>query len=196
MECRAMSDTYIFGYGSLVNVRGLERFLGRELDARDYRYCRLKGYRRAWNVAMDNRVDLPDYRYFLLEENDIRPEVFVTFLNIVPAPESAVNGILFRVNERELHEIDRRERNYRFMDVSGSLDHEVKVRVLVNVGTDEGMERYEMGLQTGNAVVSRSYAGEVDNAFRSLGEKSHNEYIESTDPPVASMERLRQVATG
>ena len=42
----------VFGYGSLAEPRA-----GRPL--------RLAGWRRVWGVAMDNRVTIPGYKYFL-----------------------------------------------------------------------------------------------------------------------------------
>ena len=40
----------VFGYGSLV--------------ADGAQPCELRGFRRFWGVAMDNRVDLPGYKHF------------------------------------------------------------------------------------------------------------------------------------
>jgi hypothetical protein len=80
--------------------------------------CELAGYRREWSVAMDNGVDLPGYKCFVDPRTGARPDVFVAFLNISPAPGARVNGGLIEVSDDELAAFDRRERNYARVDVS------------------------------------------------------------------------------
>ncbi len=77
---------YVFGYGSLLgHASAASRTQGHE--------CRLRDHRRVWNVAMDNSVELPAYKHYLDERGESRPAVFVTFLNLAPAPGEAVNGM-------------------------------------------------------------------------------------------------------
>src|SRR6202051_1916397 len=97
---------YVFAYGSLV----LDLAPGEEKSS--VRGTYLRDHRRAWNVAMDNSVSLPGYKYYLDAGDSSRPEVFVTFLNLLPAPGHRVNGMLVPVGPEELIELDRRERNY------------------------------------------------------------------------------------
>ena len=56
--CKA---NFVFGYGSLTNVANLRQYLGRDLTPDlDFIFCGLKDFQRCWNIAMDNRLDLPD----------------------------------------------------------------------------------------------------------------------------------------
>ncbi len=190
-----MEETYVFGYGSLVDSEELSRFLGREsLQPEDYRFCRLHGYRRTWDVAMDNSIDLAGYKYYLSHETRKRPEVFVTFLNIRPEPDGVVNGILFRVTAEELERLRDRERNYAFTDVTGKLDVKVAGRVLTNEGTVDAVERYVQGLKEGRAVVSLEYAGSVERAFKGRGSEFYGQFLETTDQPLVPMERLVKIS--
>ncbi|MHB8233505.1 MAG: gamma-glutamylcyclotransferase family protein, partial [Solirubrobacteraceae bacterium] len=91
----ANSPAYVFGYGSLLPDSA------DNWAKQDRRMCRLRGYRRAWNVAMDNTQDLPGYKYYR-DPSGERPPIFVTFLNLVPAAGRNVNGIVFRVDPHEL----------------------------------------------------------------------------------------------
>ena len=85
---------FVFGYGSLVNVGNLERYLGRKLiPDLDFAICGLNNYRRCWNVAMDNNLDLPGYKYYRDRITKNRPDCFVTFLNIHPAENETILGI-------------------------------------------------------------------------------------------------------
>src|SRR5215218_6013856 len=94
---------FVFGYGSLASDGGTP--------------ARLHGYRRAWNVSMDNRVTIPGYKYYLDEAGE-RPEVFVTFLNLVAG--DGVDGVVLEVPD--IAALDARERNYARVEVTGSID--------------------------------------------------------------------------
>src|ERR1041384_4215239 len=96
----------VFGYGSLAGPGA-----GRPL--------RLGGWRRVWGVAMDNRVTIPGYKYFL-DGAGGRPAVCVGFLDVVPDPAAWVDGVVFEV--AELGGLDARERNYARVAVSRALD--------------------------------------------------------------------------
>src|SRR3954452_3259035 len=92
---------YVFGYGSLAGA--LEH--GGSI-------ARLRGYRRRWAVAMDNRVDLPGYKYYVDAQSGERPAVYVAYLDLEPDPDNTVNGVAFEATDVELRSLDARERNY------------------------------------------------------------------------------------
>ncbi|NJO04423.1 MAG: gamma-glutamylcyclotransferase [Chloroflexaceae bacterium] len=104
---------YIFGYGSLAHTGQLRTFLHRaEWHPGDWFFCRLHGYRRAWNVAMDNRVLRPGYKYYVDRATGERPAAYVTFMNVYPMAGASIGGVLFGVTPTELALLDRREANY------------------------------------------------------------------------------------
>jgi hypothetical protein len=100
----------------------------------------LAGYRRVWNVAMDNSVDLPGYKYYVDAEGN-RPDVKVTFVNLVEAPGESVTGAVIPFDEA----LDARERNYERREIEPGL--------WAYVGTAEARARFEEG----PSVVSREY---------------------------------------
>ena len=89
---------------------------------------------------MDNAVDLPGYKYYV-HHDGTRPEVKVTFLNIVEA-DDVVRGVVI---DADLDALDDRERNYR--------RHEVEPGLWTYVGTPDARARFDAG----PAVVSREY---------------------------------------
>ena len=93
----------VFGYGSLADPGG--------------RPHRLARWRRVWGVAMDNRVTIPGYKYYL-DPAGARPAVHVAFLDVVPDAGAAVEGRAIEVED--LVALDARERNYRRVEVGGS----------------------------------------------------------------------------
>ncbi len=185
---------YIFGYGSLVHVPRLKAYLGREeFEADDLFFCRLGGYRRIWNIAMDNRVNLPGYKYYVDSETGLRPDVYVTFLNIWPSSDDSIAGILFRVDAEQLASLDKRERNYRRVEITNLLDRSVQGRAWVYIGSPEAEQRFKLGFSNNTAVISQSYYDLVYEAYASLGEDSAPDYLATTDKPIVPLRNLKRI---
>jgi hypothetical protein len=123
---------------------------------------------------MDNSVDLPGYKYFV-EPDGTRPDVKVTFVNLVPAA-GAVNGLVIDADPEVL---DLRERNYERVEVEPGL--------WTYVGTAEARARYEAG----PSVVSRDYLELVRHGFAALGQLE--QYERTTDPLEVPVRDLRRV---
>jgi cation transport regulator ChaC len=185
-------DQFVFAYGSLVGPPDLTP--GRGWSAHGF-VADLLGFRRAWGVAMDNRRDLPGYKYYT-DTRGRRPEVFVTFLDVRPSPEpgAAVNGLCLPVDAARLAALDRRERNYERIDVSDRIrvDGRDGARVWTYVGTAAGRERLRSGLAAGTAVIDANYLAGVRDGFLRLGGDEHRACAGSLDPgglPVVPLRR-------
>ena len=140
----------MFGYGSLPTaVEGTA--------------CTLRDHRRGWGVAMDNRLTIPGYKYYL-DEDGGRPGVYVAFLAIWPEPGARVEGVTFAVDDAALAVLDARERNYDRVDVSALVDPDPGERVWVYVGSAAGRERCAAGRAAGTAVVAEQYLALVPDA--------------------------------
>jgi gamma-glutamylcyclotransferase (GGCT)/AIG2-like uncharacterized protein YtfP len=181
-----MAEQHVFGYGSLSSY-------GVAAEQAPPRTCRLRDHRRTWNVAMDNSLDLPGYKHYLSDDGATRPAVFVTFLNVVSAPCSAVNGVLLAVDEEQLRALDRRERNYARIDVAALLDEPLDGRVWCYVGSAAARERFELGLARGTAIVDGRYRDAVREGFARLGADALAEFDASTDAPRCEVVPLRRV---
>jgi cation transport regulator ChaC len=181
---------YVFAYGSL--VRDLAR--GEQHGAR--RGAHLCDHRRAWNVAMDNSVSLPGYKYYLDARDSSRPEVFVTFLNLVAAPGHQVNGMLVPVSAQELLELDRRERNYERREVTTSIEGDTGGCVWSYFGGPEACRRFDAGLRAARAVIDESYLEGVRAGFEALAADALAEFEQSTDPHGCQLLKLLRVDLG
>lgn len=185
---------YIFGYGSLVNQEVLHRYLGRRCVVGEARLCQLKEFRRCWNVAMDNQVDLPGYKYYVDAETGERPAIFVTFLNIRYAKHSVITGMLFQVSQEELHFLDLRERNYQRIEVTDYLNTSVREsKVWAYIGTEEAEKRYQQGLTTGTAYIPEAYYHFVGECFYCYGEAAAQAYMHAMDPPEVPLRKLNRI---
>ena len=135
---------FVFGYGSLVaeHERG--------------HVATLRGHRRVWGVAMDNRRDLPGYKSYRLRADGSRPQIFVAVLDIARDDAAVVAGICMPVGDDELRELDDRERNYDRVDVTDEVDG-ARGRVWAYRGSQAGQARLREGIERGCAAVSREY---------------------------------------
>lgn len=200
---------FVFGYGSLIDVANLQKYLARNLTIlpqsfkltsrksfpiADYLFCNLQGFSRCWNIAMDNSIDLPQYKYYVDSKNNIRSQGFVTFLNIRPDKDKTILGILFRVSPSELQQLDRRERNYQRIDVTHQIDLPITGIVWVYIGLKEAEQRYQQGIKQGNAMISQSYYHGVYNAYLSLGKKALTNYLMTTEKPTVPIVNLERRA--
>jgi hypothetical protein len=179
----AVRREFVFGYGSLTARPG--PVPTRELKDHGF-VADLSGLRRIWGVAMDNRRDLPGYKYYT-DAGGRRPAVFVAYPDLVPADPAPihpaedltpdgrtarVNGLCLPVNDAMLEHLDRRERNYERTDVSdrvapGALNG---ARVWAYIGTDAARARLAQGRRAGTAVIDAGYLRTVEAAFAVLGD--------------------------
>lgn len=139
--------------------------------ARGGRVATLTGYRLSWQVAMDNRVDLPGYKYYVEEATGERPAVCVAFIDIEPDPQASVRGVVFEPDD--LAALDDRERNYARQEVMDG--------VFAYIGTPAARERFRMG----PTVVARSYHDAVQAGLARIGA--------STAPPALPIRDLRRI---
>jgi hypothetical protein len=181
-----MAKQHVFGYGSLTRFGSAAR-------QASPRICRLRDHRRSWNVAMDNSVDVPGYKHYLSDDGGSRPDVFVTFLNVVATRGTAVNGVLLQVEDEQLAALDRRERNYERIDVGELLDAPVAGRVWCYVGSAAARDRFELGLARGTAIVDQRYRDGVREGFALLGGEALDEFDASTDAPRCGVAPLRRI---
>jgi cation transport regulator ChaC len=171
----------VFGYGSLLAH-----------DPERASPARLRGYRRTWDIAMDNTVDLPGYKYYV-DPLGHRPPVVVTFVNLLPAALDAVNGIVFEVTPNELAELDARERNYERTEVTGQVEGAAAETIWTYLGSAEARGRYERGFAADRAVVSREYHDGLLEGFASLGDEAVAHFQATTDPPACPIRELARI---
>jgi hypothetical protein len=173
---------HVFGYGSLVTGAG--------------RTVTLRGHRRVWGVAMDNRVAVPGYKVYELPDGT-RPPVSVAFLDLEPDPAATVDGGLVPVDAEALAGLDERERQYERIDVTGAIVPAPAPGdgpVWAYVGRPAGRARAAAGRAgTAEVVVQRAYVELVEAAFAALGDGALTRYRASTEPPPFPIAELARV---
>ena len=156
---------FVFGYGSL--AAPADGATQSRTPAADGFVCDLRGLRRQWGEAMDNRSDLPGYKHYTDAAGD-RPPVFVCFLDIAADAGSSVNGLCVPVEAVRLRALDVRERNYRRRDVSELVDAG-GARVWAYVGRRAARLRMRWAVAARRAVIDAGYLNAIAGGFRKLG---------------------------
>jgi cation transport regulator ChaC len=153
--------------------------------------CQLRGWRRSWGVAMDNSRDLPGYKHYLTPQGE-RPDVMVAFLDIAPQVGGVVNGAAIPIADDELPGLDRRERNYRRVEVGDELDTDLDGPVWAYAGLPASRARAVRAQREGRLVVARGYRERVAEAFAALGERETFARLTAPAPvPVADLVLVR-----
>jgi hypothetical protein len=187
---------FIFGYGSLVALGQLAptRAFAPEGFVTD-----LRDFRRCWGVAMNNRVNLPGYKYYL-DQRGQRPDLHVAFLDVRSAQGDAVNGVCLPVTRDQLAALDHRERNYVRRDVTAFCDvPDEAARVWTYIGSPAGRRRLTRARSSGRAVIDRTYLAGVVEAFKCLGPGEYDMCAPSLRPdglPLRALTRQDLVGGG
>ncbi len=184
----AIADEWVFGYGSL--VLELERLPTRARRQHGY-VTDLRGHRRRWGVAMDNRRDLPGYKHYLAADGS-RPALRIAFLDLVADADAAVNGVVARVAPAQLASLDARERNYDRVEVTASID-DPPGRTWAYLGSADGRARRAEGERLGALAIQRAYLERVRAGFGALGEDELRQFEASTDEPTLPVLDLTRI---
>jgi len=181
----AVTSTWVFGYGSLVDPSSLGQTLGRVVTpAVDFFEAELTGWGRRWNYGVGHVTGT-----WRRADGALVDAGVIVALGIVPSGHENVNGIVARVTSSELSLLDHRERDYDQVDVTDSVKvlSETVVRpddrIVTYVPRPSAIERYETARDLGQAGIRSSYWGLVDAAFAVLGPDRLSRYRSSTPDP-------------
>ena len=164
----------IFGYGSLLSIKSMERTFGRPYNG-PFVPCTAEGWRRSWDAAMPNGTYYAD-----TDEGRMYPEA-ILYLNVRRDPGSLLNGVLFVVDEEELAGFDRREAIYDRVDSTDLLN-----------GVVEGGSAYIYTCKPEyvltdvrsprKAAIRATYIQIVEEGLTALGSEFRKVYDRSSDP--------------
>jgi dephospho-CoA kinase len=176
---------FVFGYGSLVDPVSAGATLGHRPQG--YAPARLHGMRRAWVVGSD-AVSHPE-RAFLRADGSVFTGVTVV-LGLVPG-DGGCDGAVFAVAADDLALLDRRERNYRRVDVTERVTrphHPPGHTVWAYVPRARAVARLRSGR---DLRVRAEYLAVVEAAFAAIGRL--DAYRRDTPAPPVPVESLRAV---
>jgi len=174
----------IFGYGSLLLKRSMEKTLGRAYR-QPLAICGVRGWRRSWDAFMPNAGKYVD-------ESGIAPANII-YLNVRPASGALLNGVLYVVPQAAMTDFDSREWVYGRIEVTELLSG-VEVR-----GGNAWMyaakpEFVVAQPRRGDYAIRQTYIDVVQEGLRELGQEFRDGYRASTDVVPAELV-IRDVQT-
>jgi cation transport regulator ChaC len=166
------SDMFVFAYASLTSLESARGTLGRPVDPATAMPATLSGWRREWNVASDQ--DSHPERT-IQDADGSRFDGAVAVMGIVRGDSSDhCNGIVLPVTTEDLAKLDRRERNYRRVDVTQAISFDGKPSgcvIFTYVPLAAATERMETAKASGRSIViRRDYVEQIEDGFKRIGE--------------------------
>jgi cation transport regulator ChaC len=165
----------LFGYGSLLSIRSLERTLGRTYDG-PFLPCTITGWRRSWDAAMSNDIYFTD-----TEDGPMYPEN-ILYLNIRRDSGTRLNGVVFMVDEAELANFDKRESIYDRVEISRELNPIVTNGPAFVYVCKPEHQLSEVGSPRQGAIRA-SYIDIVQTGLSAFDDEFRGAYLASTDRP-------------
>jgi cation transport regulator ChaC len=160
------SKIYVFGYGSLINPRSIQKTVSREVSRDELQPAMLRDFVRKW--------DLVEWIKFVNDPSgSIVPAVF---LDVAKQPGRQVNGVLLALTEEELAKMDGREKNYGRADVSHLIEPHVASVVFTYVGKEIHTR------PVAGACVPDDYEALVLAGVRDWGPAFEAQFLQSTVP--------------
>ena len=186
-----MSGVWIFGYGSLVSPDSFGHTLQRRPQfGVDFFEAELAEFGRRWNYGSLSAIGRA------ADPSGTVRDYAIVALGVSALAGETVHGTIGWVSNDELVALDRRERYYDRVDVTGQASvvgaEQVAEPVMTYVPRREAVERYEQMRDRGEAAVDQRYFDLVDRAFGDLGEDRRERYHDTTpapDIPVLPLQR-------
>jgi hypothetical protein len=177
----------IIAYGSLISLPSMEQTLGHKYQG-PINQIHLTGYERAWtcvrpfNDPRANSADIKRINAFFLRGNDRVPITGAAELNIYPKKKGRINGILYLISDADVIRLDKREWDYRRVDVTDRIE-EFQFRG-GKVYVYEGLPERPDGSSTkkGTYILMREFVDMVTNACDVIGKNFRDEFDKSTRP--------------
>jgi hypothetical protein len=143
---------------------------------------------------MENAAPDADLKYYV-DENGVRPDIVIAFLDVYAARGGRTNGVIFAVEDHKLLELDRREVRYERVEVTSQIssDDVAPRRVWTYCGQPRSRDVLREGKASGRAFVSRGYRDYCRSGFARGGDDSVRAFEATTDPLDLPLRELTMV---
>lgn len=156
---------YLFGFGSLINLKSAQKSFDRELKQSDLIPVSIKAYKKVWN-SIEN-IAFEDGK-----------EVNGVFLNLEKDENSSTNGVVIKISNDEFEVLKLREKNYSYITIKASdiIGVNLQEDVIAFMTTNE-----EKIAKKGddNCFIASKYIDILTDAFKNYDVDFVNEYKKS-----------------
>lgn len=174
------AELVIFVYGSMVNRESMLKTLPSLSRACGPSIGSLKGWARSWNTGSDPK-DQPE-RVWRGEKGE-EFNGTIASLGIVKRDDEECPGALYRISVSDLAKVDKRERDYKRINVTGLVrgpELSPTATVFTYVPTDRAQQRLSRALDEEMAVLSTAYLQLVEEGFKALYSDGQHLYEKTT----------------
>jgi hypothetical protein len=158
---------YLFGFGSLINLKSAQKSFTRVLSQNDLIPAEIKGYKRVWN-SIEN---------IKFEDNE---EVNGVFLNLQKDKNASVNGVIIKITQSEFEILKLREKNYSQITIKSNdiLNYDLDENLIAFMTTnDEKIAKKD----SQNCFIPSMYIDILTNAFVNYSEDFVSKYKKSLE---------------
>ena len=155
---------YIFGYGSLVNIKSAQKSFKRELKHEDFIPIVLNGYKKVWNAI--------EYIIFENEEKITNG----IFLNLERNEKAHTNGILLKITQEEFEFLKLREKNYSCIELKSISNFETEEKIYTFMTTNKEKIAQK---DCKNCFIPKKYITLVEEGLKPYSNEFREEFIKS-----------------
>lgn len=154
---------YIFGFGSLINLKSAQKSFERTLTQADLVPVKIKGFKRVWNAI--SRIKF--------EEECVNG----VFLNIKKDKNSEIWGVAIKVNQDEFEALKIREKNYTQIKIKKEqiLDKNFNGNLIAFITTDE---KFIAKNDDKNTFIPTKYITIINEALANYGKEFSQNFTE------------------
>lgn len=155
---------YIFGYGSLVNIKSAQKSFKRELKHEDFIPVVLNGYKKAWNSI----------EYIVFEnETEVSNGIF---LNLEEDKEASTNGVLLQITDEEFEFLKLREKNYSCIELKDISGFETKEKIYTFKTTNKEKIAHD---DCSSCFIPKKYIGLLEDGIEPYSKEFQDEFVKS-----------------
>ena len=155
---------YIFGFGSLVNIKSAQKSFKRELKHSDFIPVRVNGFKKVWNsiehVIFEN-------------ENNISDAIF---LNLEIDECESTNGVLLKITQEEFEFLKLREKNYSCIEINSVTDFQTTEKIYTFMTTNQKKIAKKEAKDT---YIPRKYIKLLEDGLKPYSKEFKDEFIKS-----------------
>lgn len=159
---------YIFGFGSLVNIKSAQKSFKRELKSEDFIEVELQGFKKVWNSIES-----------IVFEDESQPCNGI-FLNLQKDETSSTSGILLEITPEEFENLKLREKNYSYIQIPNQqvLNKEIEGEIYTFTTTNKEKlahpkqeacfipAKYIKLLEEGLSIYSKSFSENFKTSYQ------------------------------
>jgi cation transport regulator ChaC len=153
---------YLFGYGSLINIKSAQKSFKRVLKQEDLIPVTVEGYEKVWNS-----IELIEF--------DDKKEVNGIFLNLRQNKTAQTNGVVLKISDEEFEMLKLREKNYSCITIKADCAKNINLDEDIIAFMTQNEEKIAKE-DTPNCFIPSKYIDLLTSAFDAYSDSFIVEY--------------------